>query len=202
MQELQLQLGKCETAIVVNFNHLNHRVWCYVHIINICSSHIVASMTPTSKSYLSQLKVPTDSNYVTCNDFNNELDDGDINLDHDLHQLEPADFYDNRGDPKLRRWFLGIKHDPIRWVRRVVHILCSSDQCREGLRAFIQDGNRRNWFSKKDSDGTRIAFQVPELQLLRDMKTQWDSVYMMLERLRQLQPVGLLCWLDSGDYSD
>ncbi len=66
-------------------------------------------MTPTSKSYLSQLKVPTDSNYVTCNDSDNELDDSDINLDHDLHQLELADFYDDRGDPKLRRWFSGIK---------------------------------------------------------------------------------------------
>jgi len=143
-------------------------------------------MTPTSKSYLSQLKVPTDSNYVTCNDFNNELDDGDINLDHDLHQLELADFYDDRGDPKLRRWFSGIKRDPIRRAQRVIHILHSLDQRREGLHAFIQDGNQRNWFSKKDSDGTRVAFQVLELQLLRDVKTQWDLVYMMLGRLRQL----------------
>ncbi len=171
MRELQLRLGKHEMAIVVNFNHLNHHVRCYAHIINICSSHIVASMTPTSKSYLSQLKVPTDSNYVTCNDSDNELDDGDINLDHDLHQLEPADFYDDRGDPKLRRWFSGIKCDPIRRARRVVHILRSSDQRREGLRVFIQDGNRHNWFSKKDSDGTCVAFQVLELQLLRDVKT-------------------------------
>ncbi|KAI9433687.1 hypothetical protein BJY52DRAFT_1198561 [Lactarius psammicola] len=114
MQELQFQLSKRETAIVVNFDHLNHRVRCYAHIINICSSHVVASMTPTSKSYLSQLKVPTDSNYVTCDNFDNELDDSNINLDHDLHQLEPADFYDDRGDPKLRRWFSGIKRDPIR----------------------------------------------------------------------------------------
>ena len=149
-------------------------------------------MTPTSKLYLSQLKVPTDSNYVTCNDSDNELDDGDINLDHNLHQLEPADFYDDRGDPKLRRWFSGIKCDPIRRARRVTHILRSSDQRREGLRVFIQDGNRHNWFSKKDSDGTCVAFQVLELQLLRDVKTRWDSVYMMLGRLRQLRPVGLL----------
>ncbi len=143
-------------------------------------------MTPTSKSYLSQLKVPTDSNYITCNDSNNESDDGDINLDHDLHQLELADFYDDRGDPKLRRWFSGIKRDPIRRARRVIHILRSLDQCREGLHAFIQDGNRHNWFSKKDSDGTCVVFQVLELQLLRDVKTQWDLVYMMLGRLRQL----------------
>jgi hypothetical protein len=29
------------------------------------------------------------------------------------------------------------------------------------------------------------------LQPLRDVKTQWDSVYKMLERLRELRPVCL-----------
>ena len=29
------------------------------------------------------------------------------------------------------------------------------------------------------------------LQLLRDVKTRWDLVYTMLERLRQLRPVSL-----------
>jgi hypothetical protein len=33
--------------------------------------------------------------------------------------------------------------------------------------------------------------QVPNLGLLRDVKMRWDSVYMMLERLRQLRPVCL-----------
>jgi hypothetical protein len=31
--------------------------------------------------------------------------------------------------------------------------------------------------------------QVPMLQPLRDVKTRWDSVYMMVRRLRALQPV-------------
>jgi hypothetical protein len=41
----------------------------------------------------------------------------------------------------------------------------------------------------KENDGKRVVVQVPELQPLRDVKTRWDSVYLMLRRLRQLRPV-------------
>jgi hypothetical protein len=66
MQELEHQLDEPETAIAVGFDHRNNCVRCYAHIINICSSHIVASVTSTPKLYISNLKVPIDSNIVTC----------------------------------------------------------------------------------------------------------------------------------------
>lgn len=43
--------------------------------------------------------------------------------------------------------------------------------------------------------------QVHELQPLRDVKTRWDSVYMMLERLRALQPVSLTQQLDGATHT-
>jgi hypothetical protein len=182
-------LAKREMAIQVDFDHLKNRVRCYAHIINICSSHIIASMTSTSKSYLSDLKVPTDSNYATRDDSDGESDDDD-DPDDDI-ALELADCYDD-GD----RWAAGIKCDPLRRARRVVRLLRSSDQRREGFRRFIQDGNQRDWFTTKDGRKCVIV-QVPELQPLRDVKTRWDSVYMMLERLRQLRPVSCLAvWTD------
>jgi hypothetical protein len=119
MQELQSLLTKCETAITVNFNHLNHRVWCYAHIINICSSHIIASVTSTSRS---NLRLPIDLNYTTCDDSDDELDDSDIDLNHEFNELELANIYD-KGDSKLKEWSVGIKRDPLRHAQRVVHIL-------------------------------------------------------------------------------
>jgi hypothetical protein len=65
--------------------------------------------------------------------------------------------------------------------------LRSSDQRREGFRTFIELGNSRNWF--KDPRDDKSVVQVPMLQPLRDVKTRWDSVYMMVRRLRALRPV-------------
>jgi hypothetical protein len=58
MQELESELAECEMGVMVNFDHLKHRVRCYAHIINICCSHIIALVTSVSKQYLSKLKVP------------------------------------------------------------------------------------------------------------------------------------------------
>lgn len=187
MRELQSMLAKRETAIQVDFDHLKNRVRCYAHIINICSSHIIASMTSTSKSYLFDLNIPADSNYATHDDSDGESDDDDDDIDFDDDfALELADCYEEG-----EKWAAGIKRDPLRRARRVVRLLRSSDQHREGFRRFIQDGNQRDWFSIKDGR-KRVTVQVPELQLLRDVKMRWDSVYMMLERLRQLRPVSCL----------
>jgi hypothetical protein len=144
-------------------------------------------VTSTSNSYLSDLKVPIDSNYVACG---GGSDDDSDDPDHDTDNLELAGCFDARGDARLERWFRGIQRDPLRRARRVVQFLRSSDQRREGLRKFIEDGNSRGWFTGKDDDGKRIVLHIPQLELLRDVKTCWDSVYMMLEHLRQLRPVG------------
>jgi len=97
MQVLESLLEKHEkhnkATKPLDFDSLNHRIHCYVHIINICSSHIVASVTSTSKSYLSDLKVPVDPNNVTCddNDNDNESDDGYDYDDFDPdHGIDPA----------------------------------------------------------------------------------------------------------------
>ena len=87
IQELQSLLKKHETVSEIDFNPLDHHICCYMHIINICSSHIVTSMTPTLKLYLSGLKVP--SNHMSFDD-NNDNDgsgdrsDSDYDYDYDF----------------------------------------------------------------------------------------------------------------------
>jgi hypothetical protein len=116
MKELQALLAKHKTVILINFDHLNHRVRCYAHIINICCSHIIASVTSTSKSYLSNLKVPIDSNHATHDDSDDDLESGESEVDPscDFDELELANLYDNEGDARLKEWSSGIKRDPIR----------------------------------------------------------------------------------------
>ena len=185
MEELQSLLAKCEMADVVSFDHLNNRVWCYTHIINICSSHIIASFTSTSKSYLAGLKVPLNCNYPTHNDSdsNDKSSYSDDNVNDKGYKFKLPGCYDHQGNSKFRAWAKGIKRDPLRPARRVICLLHSSDKHRKGFQKFIQDGNRHGWFTMKDGDGKCTAVVVPELQLLRDVKMRWDSVYLMLLHL-------------------
>ena len=121
MEELEDLLAKCKILDMVNFKPLQDRIWCYAHIINICSSYIVASFTSTSKSYLSVLKVPLNPKYTTCHNLDDDLDDDndddnddddDDSVDKD-YKLELPGCY-NQGNSKFSAWAKGIKSDPLR----------------------------------------------------------------------------------------
>jgi hypothetical protein len=174
---------------MVNFDPLNHRVRCYAHIVNICSSHIIASMTPTSTNYLAHLRVPSDLNHTVHGVSDDESDDDD-DPDHDLDEVElPSDVYKYLSGEEYKSWVSAIRRDPLRRARRLIHMLRASDERRRGLQQFIKDGNTRGWFTVDDGHGNNRTIEVPEHQLLRDVKTRWDSVFMMLQRLRHLRPV-------------
>jgi hypothetical protein len=114
MKELAFLLDDRENAKDIGFKPLENRIRCYAHIINICSSHIVASMTPTSKSYLANLRVPVGSGHVTCDSDDDSDADDDFSFDHGFKQSQLAESFDTDGDPKLELWFSGIKRDPLR----------------------------------------------------------------------------------------
>ena len=138
MQKLESLLAKRETPVMVEFDHLKHCVRCYVHIINICSSHVISSMTSVSRPYLSELKVSVDPNPNFRNDNDdNEFNDDSDNTDHNVDELVLDQCYNDAGDPELQEWFAGIKCNPLQRARRLIRLLRSSDQCKEGFRRFI-----------------------------------------------------------------
>jgi hypothetical protein len=73
---------------------------------------------------------------------------------------------------------------PISVARSAVRVIRASGMRREAFNDVIKDGNERHWFK----EGTKIV-KLPELQLLRDVQTRWDSVYKMLKRLRVMRLV-------------
>lgn len=165
---------------------------------NICSSHVISSMTSVSKQYLSELEVLVDSSPTICHDPEDELDDDDYNydddgigiaVDHNLPKLDLDDCYNDYDISEFEQWLAGIKHNLLRHAHRVIRLLRSLDKCREGFHEFINAGNKQGWFIAKKPGGKRKLVKVPELQPLRDVKMRWDSVFMMLEHLRQLRLV-------------
>ncbi len=68
----------------IEFDHLNNWICCYLHIINICSSYIIALFTCVSKQYLKALKSESDSDLIYSNiKDNNNNDDNNNDNDND-----------------------------------------------------------------------------------------------------------------------
>jgi len=189
-------------------------------------------MTPTSKLYLSSLKVPISSNHATHagtggilddNDDNDNDDDNNYNIednnnndhnndnndnrgldvdsapDHDVDQLQLAESFEVPGDPTLDQWFSEIKCDPLKCAWKLVKFLHFSDQRKDALRDCITIGNKSNWFIRQDDKGKCIVLKVPQLELLKDVKTRWNLVYLMLEHFWQLRLVGFTQQSDVRD---
>jgi len=121
-------------------------------------------------------------------DYDGETD-GDFGYDRDIEDWEPALLYDDRADSSIKTWFGGLRRDPLKRARRLIRFFRSSDQRRTDFLKFIVEGNQKEWFYRINKDGKRELANVPAKEFLRDVKTRWDSVYKMLQRLRILRPV-------------
>lgn len=78
-----------------------------------------------------------------------------------------------------------IVSSPVGLARAAVQAIRGSGTRRDAFHEVIEDGNKKEWFKGQDGN----AVKLPNRQLLRDVKTRWDSVYQMIGRLRQLRPV-------------
>jgi len=213
MRELQDLLHARDKTI--KFDHRNNRVRCYPHIINICSSHVIASSTRISKKLLESLKSASDDVLVYSNidddddddddvddvddhddddvgdgdggnnnNNNNNGDGGDCSFVQDIPELTLDDEHLDIFDDSIQDFYRHLKRDPVKRARRIVRILRSSDTRKRDFRNLIESGNSNGWFKRKNE-----VLKVPDLELLRDVRTRWDSVYYMIKRLMKLRPV-------------
>ena len=73
-----------------------------------------------------------------------------------------------------------LRKDPAARARDVVRIVRSSSLRRESFKTLIVDGNRREYWRDEEQN----VMELPVLELLREVKTRWDSRYSMAKRLR------------------
>ena len=90
-------------------------------------------------------------------------------------------------DPDMQTFEEAVRRDPIALGRVIVKTIRASGQRRESFVSTIRDGNAKKHFIL----GDRVEVIVPELQLLRDVKTRWDSTFHMISRLRTMRPVSV-----------
>src|SRR6266540_965414 len=149
MKELQELLNKKK----IQFDHKKHRIGCYPHIINICVSHIISSLTKFEAA-----------------DLNNESDD-EADNDGDYVPGSEDEIQDNQYED-LEEWFKNVKRDAVKRVCKMVRTVQASGPRREGLLLTIVTGNTTGLF--KDAEGARM--EIRDLQLIRDVRHHWDSL--------------------------
>ena len=77
---------------------------------------------------------------------------------------------------------------PIARGHNIVRLIWGSGMRWDVFDKVIKNGNDRGWFK----GGWPLAvIKIKLLQLLWDVHTRWDSIYLMLNRLRKMHPVSL-----------
>jgi len=61
----------------------------------------------------------------------------------------------------------------------VIHILHLLDQRKQDFKEVIKNENKSEWFRGINS----FVTMVPDLELLHNVKTQWDSMYAIIKHL-------------------
>lgn len=79
------------------------------------------------------------------------------------------------------------REDPINLSRKVARTVRLTDHRRVEFDDMITNGNKKGWFVVEGD-----VVQVSQLQLLLDVRTRWDSTFIMLKRLIELQPVRVI----------
>jgi hypothetical protein len=153
---LMEELGVLLRALNIDFDHLDRRIMCFPHVVNICCQHVICEFTNIQLA-------------ETAEDFVAAL---------------PADL------PQLQSYQDAVDRDPVALGRNVVRVMRASGQRREALRDVINDGNLKGWFRAEGHHSEVI--QLRSVELLRDVKTRWDSIYFMIKRLREMRPVSRL----------
>ena len=76
--------------------------------------------------------------------------------------------------------------NPIEHARGVVRAIRVSGKRRDAFDEMVKLGNTNKWF--KVGNPAKVVM-LKELQLLRDVRTRWDSIFFMFNRLREMRPV-------------
>ena len=132
MRELKSLLKSREKFI--NFDEKNNHIWCFTHIINICSSHLVNIM---SNSNCAKVSETNDEIYKSESEFDSNSESDIVRNDESDTEEEEEEEDDDDDKCKLtlgkvHPWSTALKHNPLKHARKLICFLRASDQ-RRGL---------------------------------------------------------------------
>ena len=123
-----------------------------------------------------------------------------ITVQHVLKKMSSAKVPENDDDPEVstgkrntdegRRFGQSFEaacaQDPIASLRKIVMAIRSSGQRRDTFMRWIETGNQSGLFVSNNN-----PVQIQPKQLLRDVRTRWDSTYQMIKRCIEMRLASL-----------
>ncbi|CAA7270363.1 unnamed protein product [Cyclocybe aegerita] len=88
-------------------------------------------------------------------------------------------------DPHQQTFDKACAWDPIALCRGAVCAICASGKRRKMFQDIIRNSNEKEWF-KAANDPNKII-KLENLELLHDVRHQWDSLYKMIRRFREMR---------------
>lgn len=180
-----IQLERILKKKKIRFDAKQNRIRCFPHIINICVSHITKSFDKISQRGKGNVEESDDkSGDEISDDQESDNEESDVGCSDEEDDDDPVlqEFMD---EEDMEEWFHAIKQNPVRKGRKIIRTIRSSGQRREGFQLSITTGNQSQAFVNEKNQ----PIVVKQLQLLPDVKHRWDSLHVMLERMRDLRPV-------------
>ena len=109
----------------------------------------------------------------------------------DLKKIAQAwvDCFDNSVVDK-KKYLEAVKRNPLGLGHDIIHTTCASGLPHDEFDKIVVTGNLQQWFRSPAGE----VVQLPEAQLLQDVKTWWDSIFYMLNRLLALR-LAIDCFL-------
>jgi hypothetical protein len=129
-----------------------------------CFPHVINITVQRVLSVMSLGKVPEGDDDIDVSSDNRDSDDGGRRIGQTFEAACAA--------------------DPISRLRNIVMTIRSSGQRRDAFMTWIKTGNENGWFLNKGK-----AVHVVPRQLLRDVRTRWDSTYQMIKRCIEMRLV-------------
>ena len=188
MKELQ----KILKAREIPFDAEDTRISCFPHVVNLATQCILQSLTNTDlagetedfgddddegQGTRASASEDSEENDSESEDSTGTDDDDNDDGDSDSGSKDDADTNIPLPRKGATTYEDACNADLITRCRKVSRTVRSSGQRRDDLDELIMKGNIKGWF-KVD----RETVQVPMLQLLLDVRTRWDSTFIMLKR--------------------
>lgn len=177
----------------VSFDPKESRIQCFPHVINTCVQHTIKALNNGVDT-----DIDDEADDKGSDDESDDEESGGEKTDGENTDGEKSDSDGEKGDSDDDGGS-GSNHsdsdedvaskvpgDPLNKVRALVRGIRASGQRQEQFVNVILGGNQYGWW--KDGEGNPMV--IKQRQLLRDVRTRWDSTYQMLVRVRELRQVG------------